>query len=183
MVSATDGIAPRLRQPRWRIRPRARKVIMVIHLIAAVGLLGEVWTLVVLNLYSTLAAGDELARSAYELMGVLVFTGGIPLSMIALLTGIMVGLTSHWGVLRHYWVFTTLMLLIGVIFVGMFLFDPDAMAAAIEEDSLTDAQQWRQVSAVSAQLVMLVTATALSVFKPKGRIGLWSSGSAGRDPE
>lgn len=170
MATGTAGATAAPARARWRARPRTRKTILVIHLIAALGLLGEVWTLVTLNLYSILTSDEELARSAYELMGVLVFAGGIPLSMLALITGILVGLTTHWGVLRHYWVFATLLLLIGVISVGMFAFNPEAMAAAAEAGSLSSGQQWGQFTAVAAQLVMLITATALSVFKPRGRI-------------
>ncbi|AYY12601.1 hypothetical protein EF847_07660 [Actinobacteria bacterium YIM 96077] len=171
----------RSRPPTNRLRPHTRKTILVIHVIASVALLGEVWTLVALNLYSTLAADNELARAAYQLMDVLVFAGGIPLSMTALVTGVALALGSHWGLVRHYWVFAKLLLLIAVICLGMFLFQPGVMAQAIEQGSESDTQQWRQVLVVTAQLIMLVTATTLSVFKPKGRIG-WRSQRAARSP-
>lgn len=164
----------RLRTSANRLRPRARKTITVVHIIASVSLLGEVWALVALNLYSTLAADTELAHAAYRLMAVLVFAGGIPLSMTALATGITLALGSHWGLARHYWVFGKLLLLIAVICLGMFLFQPSVVAAAFEAGSPSDGQQWRQVCVVAAQLLLLVTATTLSVFKPKGRIGWWS---------
>lgn len=156
-----------------RLRPRSRKTILVIHIAASVALLGEVWVLVALNLYATLAAGAELAYAAYRLMGVLVFAGGIPLSMTALVTGVALALGSHWGLARHYWVFGKLLLLVGVICLGMFLFQPEAMAAAMAEGATSDGQQWRQVFVVVTQLLMLVAATGLSVFKPKRRIGWW----------
>lgn len=153
-----------------RLRPRPRKTIVVIHVIASVALLGEVWGLVALNLYATTTADRELAHAAYRLMEVLVFAGGIPLSMIALISGIVLAVGSHWGLVRHYWVFAKLLLLIAVILVGMFLFQPLAMASAFEAGTQTETQQWRQVAVVATQVIMLVTATALSVFKPKGRI-------------
>lgn len=157
-----------------RLRPGVRKTVMVIHIIASVALLGEVWTLVTLNLYSTLAADAELAHAAYRLMEVLVFAGGIPLSMTALVTGVTLALGSHWGLARHYWVFGKLLLLVAVICLGMFLFQPGVVATAIEQGARPDGEQWRQASVVATQLLMLVTATTLSVFKPKGRIGWWS---------
>jgi hypothetical protein len=141
----------------------------------SVALLGEVWGLVALNLYATatIDSDRELARSAYRLMEVLVFAGGIPLSLLALVTGVVLAVTSHWGLVRHYWVFTKLLLLIAVILSGMLLFQPAPTAAAIADGSVSDGQQVRQVAVVAVQLGMLGTATVLAVFKPRRRIGWW----------
>ncbi|MEV0379229.1 hypothetical protein [Nonomuraea sp. NPDC050643] len=153
------------------MRPRIRKTVLVIHVIASVALLGEVWGLVVLNTAAALTKDLELAHAAYRLMPLLVFAGGIPLSLTALLTGITLGLTSHWRLFRHYWVTAKLVLLVAVICAGMFLFDPEGMAAVTEGGRAAGAtRQWGQVAALSAQIVMLMTATALSVFKPRGAI-------------
>ncbi|MEV4081802.1 hypothetical protein AB0J43_16175 [Nonomuraea fuscirosea] len=55
-----------------------RKTIVVIHVIASVALVGEVWGLVVLNTAATLANDPALTHSAYRMMSPLVFAGGIP---------------------------------------------------------------------------------------------------------
>lgn len=158
---------------RTRLRPPVRKTVLTVHILASVALTGEVWALVALNLYSTVAAGTELAGMAYRLMSVMVFAGGIPLSLLALAAGVILGLGTHWGVVRHGWVLAKLVLLVGVIVVGMVLFRPEAMAAAAADGTLSTGQQRWQVVVVATQLAMLVTATALSVFKPKGRLR-WS---------
>lgn len=150
---------------RRRPRPAIRKTILVIHIAASVALMGEVWALVVLNLSATLTGEAGLARTAYRLMERLVFAGGIPLSLTALASGIALALAGGWGLTRHIWLLAKLLLLIAVICVGIFLFDPAGMAAA---DPPAGAR-WGQVGAVAAQLVMLLTATTLSVFKPRGR--------------
>ncbi|WP_431913697.1 hypothetical protein [Nonomuraea jabiensis] len=149
------------------MRPRIRKTVMVIHVIASVALVGEVWGLVVLNTAAALTKDAGLAHAAYRLMPALVFAGGIPLSLIALISGITLGLTSHWGLFRYYWVAAKLVLLVAVICVGMFLFDPEGMAAAIV---LPASRQWGQVAALGTQIAMLVTATTLSVLKPRRRL-------------
>ncbi|WP_242910124.1 hypothetical protein [Actinomadura terrae] len=162
---------------RWRPRPSVRKSILALHIAASVALLGEVWGLVVLNLTATLTDDTGLARAAYRLMGALVFAGGIPLSLFALASGIALGVGSHWGIARHAWVFAKLLLLIGVILCGMLLFTPeamaDAMAGAARGGARPEGRQWAQVAVVSAQLAMLLTATGLSVFRPRGRLR-WS---------
>ncbi|MFC4011896.1 hypothetical protein ACFOY2_32015 [Nonomuraea purpurea] len=152
------------------MRPRIRKSVTVIHVIVSVALLGEVWGLVVLNT-AALTMDPEPAHAAYRLMPLLVFAGGIPLSLTALTTGVTLALTSHWGLFRHYWVMAKLVLLVAVICVGMLLFDPEGMAAATEGATAAPAaRQWGQVTALGAQIVMLMTATALSVFKPRRKL-------------
>ncbi|MEV0235190.1 hypothetical protein [Nonomuraea sp. NPDC050786] len=156
----------------WRqvsaVRSRIRKTVMVIHIVASVALLGEVWGLVVLNTAAAMTKDTGLAHAAYRLMPGLVFAGGIPLSLTALATGVILGLTSHWGLFRHYWVTAKLVLLVAVICVGMFLFDPEGMAALTEGGAAAPAsRQWGQIAALGAQVAMLMTATALSVFKPR----------------
>lgn len=158
----------------WRPRPSVRKSITVVHVVSSVALLGEVWGLVLLNLTATLTADAALGHSAYRLMSVLVFGGGIPLSFTALASGIALALGSPWGLARHYWVFAKLLLLIAVILAGMLLFQPEIMADATAGGaSASGGRQWAQVAIVSCQLVMLLTSTGLSVFKPRGRIR-WS---------
>ncbi|MFI9839787.1 hypothetical protein ACIHFD_22330 [Nonomuraea sp. NPDC051941] len=153
------------------MRPSIRKTVMVIHVIASVALVGEVWGLVVLNTAAALTKDAGLAHAAYRLMPALVFAGGIPLSLIALISGITLGLTSHWGLFRYYWVAAKLVLLVAVICVGMFLFDPEGMAAATEGGAAVPAtRQWGQVAALGTQIAMLMTATTLSVFKPRRKL-------------
>ncbi|HEX4816445.1 MAG TPA: hypothetical protein VFV66_27205 [Nonomuraea sp.] len=150
--------------------PRIRKTVLVIHIVVSVALVGEVWGLVALNTAATLTKDLELAHAAYRLMPVLVFAGGIPLSMTALVTGIVLGLGSHWGLFRYYWVTIKLVLLVAVICVGMFLFDPTGMAAVIEGGQADGARQWGQVVVLGTQIVMLLVSTALSVFKPRWKL-------------
>lgn len=162
------------------MRSRIRRTIVVIHVIVSVALLGEVWGLVVLNTAAALTKDLELAHAAYRLMPLLVFAGGIPLSLIALITGITLGLTSHWGLFRYYWVVIKLVLVVAVIGVGMLLFDPEGMAAVTSGGRAAEpARQWGQVAVLSTQIVMLMTATTLSVFKPRRKIREPSARMAG----
>jgi hypothetical protein len=151
--------------------PRIRKTVMVIHIVVSVALLGEVWGLVVLNTAAALTKDLELAHAAYRLMPALVFAGGIPLSLAALISGITLALTSHWRLFRYYWTAAKLVLLVAVICVGMFLFDPEGMATATAgPTAAASGRQWGQVALLGTQIVMLMTATALSVFKPRRKL-------------
>ncbi|MFD0905592.1 hypothetical protein [Actinomadura sediminis] len=155
----------------WRPRPNVRKTLLLVHVLASVALAGEVWALVMLNLTATLTDDAALVGPAYRLMPVLVYGGGIPLSFLALISGIVLGLGSKWGVLRHWWVFGKLLLLITTILFGALLGQPEAMAEAAADGTLpAAARRWREVAVVAAQLVMLLAATGLSIFKPRGRV-------------
>jgi hypothetical protein len=169
-MSVTHGDPPAHVSQRWRLKPGLRKALLTLHIALAVGLLGEVWALMVLNTYSTLTPDQELARSAYRLMEVLVFASGIPFSVLTLIIGIVLAVTSPWGLTRYYWVFVKLLLALAVPLFGMFLFQPAVRAAAIEAGTSATGDQWLQVTVVTTQLVMLVAATTLAVFKPRWRL-------------
>ncbi|MFE3460265.1 hypothetical protein ACFXKD_22185 [Nocardiopsis aegyptia] len=160
------------RRPRGTGRPtlpvRLRRAVLTVHVISSVGLLGEVWVLVVLTTVAARDGDTEFARTAYRLLSVLVFAGGIPLSLTALATGLVLALGTRWGLFRYVWVFAKLVALVGVIAIGAALFAPEELAVA---DGLTASRQWGQTAAVTAQAVLLVTATVLSVHKPRWRIG------------
>ncbi|QFG26561.1 hypothetical protein [Actinomadura sp. WMMB 499] len=166
---AAPGAGPAGRA--WRPRPAVRKTLVLVHVVASVALAGSVWGLVLLNLTATLTTDAALVEPAYRLVTVLVFGGGIPLSFISLASGIALGLGSRWGVLRHWWVFAKLLLLVTTILFGALLGQPEAMAGAVADGTLPSAaRRWREVAVVAAQLAMLLTATGLSVFKPRGRV-------------
>lgn len=169
-AGAVDTAAGTAARRRWTLRPRARKTVTVVHVISSVALLGEVWGLVVLNLTATLDGDLALGHAAYRLMSVLVFAGGVPFTLIALASGVALALGGRWGLVRHWWVLAKLLLLLGVLFAGMLLFQPEQMAAATGDGARPSGRQWEQVAVVSGQLSMLVAAAALSVFKPRGRV-------------
>lgn len=114
---------------RMRLCPRVRRALLTGHVIAGVGLLGSVAVVLAINVRAASTANADLAASSYELLAMLTLLFGIPLSVIALATGVMLGLSSYWGVVRHAWVATKLVLLIGVLLVGALVLGPgtDAM--------------------------------------------------------
>jgi hypothetical protein len=158
-ASATAGRA------RMRLRPRVRRALLTAHIVAGVGLLGSVAVVLAINVRAATTADADLAASSYELLAMLTLAFGIPLSVVALATGVMLGLSSHWGVWRHAWVATKLALLIGVLLVGALVLGPgtDAMR---DGDGGAEA---RLIVGASYDVAALMLATGLSVFKPRRR--------------
>lgn len=150
-----------------------RKVLLTIHITSAVALLGSTAGYLVLAARAVTRDDQANAHALYEAAGQLPLVLGIPLSFVALVSGILTGLTSKWGVLRHWWVLAKLLLLVGVVLLGALLNSTmtDTMLAATAPDGDgDDSAGWVLVGSLTAQLVMLSTATALSVFKPGGRV-------------
>jgi hypothetical protein len=152
----------------WRLSPRARRTVTTIHIVSGVGLLGATSATLLLAING--AATDEVAfaDSIYRLMSLNSAVFGIPLSMLSLVTGIVLGLGTRWGVLRHWWTTLKLLLILGVLVNGSLMIGPTV-------DELRDAPmaagaQTRAVFAAALSAAMLLTATSLSVFKPGGRL-------------
>ena len=139
---------------------RTRRVVLSLHIVGGVGLLG-VCAVIVLAHLRALTMDDPVP--AYEL---LVSTPllGIPLSFLSLVTGVILGLGSKWGLLRYRWVTVKLVLNLSVIVVGALLLGPQTAAMA----DGTGGSQTALVLGSAYDVAALLLATGLSVFKPGG---------------
>jgi hypothetical protein len=137
---------------------RIRRTVLTLHIAGGVGLLG-VCAVIVLADVRALTLADP--QPAYELM-VSTPLLGIPLSFLSLITGVVLGLTSKWGVLRYRWVTTKLLLNVSVILVGALVLGPQTAAMADDGSGSAAALVVGSVYDVLA----LSLATGLSVFKP-----------------
>ena len=151
--------------PMFRLGSRARRAVLTLHIIASVGLLGDVAAIVAINVRAATTPDAQLAASAYELLRVFPVLFGIPLSLTSLATGLALGLSSKWGVLRYWWVTAKLLLNVSVILVGAFVIGPTTTAMVDGRDS----SETVLILASSYDVVALVLATGLSVFKPGRR--------------
>jgi hypothetical protein len=88
---------------------------------------------------------------------------GIPLSFAALISGLILGLGSKWGVLRHAWVTAKLVLLLSVILIGAVVIGP----ATSEMQTGTGDAETRLIAAAAWDVLALALATTLSVYKPR----------------
>jgi Predicted integral membrane protein (DUF2269) len=147
-----------------KLSPRSRKTLTTVHVAGSVGLLGATASTLLLALAAAATADPEHAQSAYRLMSLQSAVFGIPLSFLSLLSGIALGLGTHWGVLKHWWVTGKLLLIVGVILNGALDIGPSV-------DALRDGggAELQPVLAAALSVLMLVAATGLSVFKPGRR--------------
>jgi hypothetical protein len=160
-VSAAGHAGPATR----RLSARARKSLLTLHIGASVALIGSGAGITALSLIATGERAAD-AQVIYEAARTLVFTLGIPLSFISLLSGIALGLGTRWGVLVHRWTTAKLGLQLAIIGCGGLVIRP-AMDSLIDGG---DAAEWTMVAGAAFNTACAVVAVGLAVFKPGGRL-------------
>ncbi len=162
---ATSPAAPA--QPRWPVSRSVRRSLLTVHIVASVSLLGDSAGFLAVAVRGATTDDPALAASSYELLEMFSIVFGIPLSMIALASGLALGCATKWGVLRHWWVMAKLLLVVSVIVVGALVIGP---SLALMQDG-TGGRETALILAPAWQVLALLVATGLSVFKPGGRRG------------
>lgn len=90
-----------------------QKLNLTAHVTCSVGWLGAVASFLVLSIAGLTSQNKEIVRAAYLAMNLVGQFIIVPLSLAALLTGLVQSLGSHWGLFRHYWVIVKFTLTIG----------------------------------------------------------------------
>ncbi len=155
--------------------PPLRKTLLALHVVASVGWLGSVAAFLVLSLLAAYGSDPETVRSAYVSMDPVGWWAVVPLDLLALLTGFALALATPWGLLRHYWVATKLVLTIlgtGLLLMHQTMVVQQVAALASSGAPLADGSLHHMgvqlAWTAGFGLLLLVTLTALSVFKPWG---------------
>jgi uncharacterized membrane protein len=164
-AAADDGAGRRCDLASMPMSPQLRRAVLTVHIVASVGLLGECAGILAINVRAATTGDPALAAASYELLGMFSVLFGIPLSMASLVTGLALGLGTKWGVLRHWWVTTKLLLILSVVVVGALVIGP--AVAAMREGRGGDESVLILASAYD--VLALSLATGLSVYKPGRR--------------
>jgi hypothetical protein len=165
-------------RPSRRLPRRWRNLLLTIHIVVAVGALGTDTILLTLAVTGLASRDPELIRAAYLAMDLLVSTVLVPLALAALGTGVLLGLGTRWGLVRHYWVLTKLALTLVLASAAVFVLRPSLNQAAASALALPLAElptagigqvAVRAATAPAVGVLLLTTAVALAVSKPWGR--------------
>lgn len=157
------------------MKPLFRKVGLTVHLIFSVGWLGAVIAYLPLAVTGLTTTDPDKVRIAYGAMEQIGWFAIIPLCLGSLVTGLWQSLTTEWGLFRHYWIIAKLVLtLISTIILLLHMPAVSRVAAMASEMTLPIAapgvlRTQLLVHAVGG-LVVLVAITAISIFKPWGKI-------------
>lgn len=149
---------------------RQRDLAVTAHVIASVGWLGSVLVFLVLAVAGLVRDGAG-ANAMYLALQVVGWNAIVPACLASFATGLLVSLGTRWGLFRHYWVVIKLvMTVIATLFLLLHTRPIDELARAATTDSIAHHHGLRVqlVMDSAAALVVLVVATVLAVFKPRG---------------
>ncbi|HEX6989685.1 MAG TPA: DUF2269 family protein [Bacillota bacterium] len=142
-----------------------RKLLLTVHIIVSVGLLGDSAGYLAVAIRAAAASDPAIAEVSYRTLRMFAYVFGIPLSFAALLTGLLLGFGTPWGVFRYPWVVAKLLLIVSVIAVGALVLN-GGMDAMISGRGGAEGQL---IAGAAYDVVALMVATALSVYKPGRR--------------
>jgi hypothetical protein len=153
--------------------PSLRKLTLTAHVTSSVGWMGAVACFLALAIVGLTGREDHAVRAAYVAMQVTTWAVIVPLCLASLLTGLIESLATPWGLFRHYWVLAKLALTALATVVLLMHTQPIgvlAHAAAQATFASADLQSTRIQLLVdaAAALFVLLLATVLAIYKPRG---------------
>jgi hypothetical protein len=158
--------------------PAVRKLALTAHVTSSVGWLGAVASFTALAITGLTSTDAQLVRAAYLAANVVTQSIIVPLSLASLVTGIVQSLGTPWGLFRHYWVLIKLVLTVlatALLFVHT---RPISYLSTVALEGALSAEvrsiQIQLAVDASAAIGVLLVATVLAVYKPRGltRYGL-----------
>ena len=97
--------------------PRLRKFALTAHITFSVGWLGAVVPYLALAIVGLTSHDAQIVRAAYLSMELIGWFVIVPLSLAALLSGVVQSLGTSWGLFRHWWIVAKLLLTTGATIV------------------------------------------------------------------
>lgn len=158
------------------IKTGLRKFMLTLHISSSVGWLGSVIGFLVLVVAALTTDAEQTVRASWLAMELIGWFAIVPLSFASLLTGLILSLSTPWGLLRHYWVlFKFLLTIIATIVLLLNMQTVSFFAATTAETGIDNLNGlWGELLHSGGGLLVLLLITILSVYKPRGltRYGL-----------
>lgn len=174
MTSSTQASAAGTSRRSLPLMPRRiRKIILTLHVIFAVGWLGTDFAMLDLGITGFSSSSLETMRESYLSMERIGGFVVIPVALCAVLTGILLGLGTRWGLLRYHWVTVKLVIGLGALTLAALPLQIQLHTAATavqKTGATTDIGfvQYTLVIAPSLALIIYSSNVVLSIYKPWG---------------
>ena len=153
--------------------PRLRKLALTAHVACSVGWLGAVAASLGLGVVGLASQDPPTVRGAYLVLEPIGWVVLVPLAFASLLTGLVQSLGTHWGLFRHYWVLFKLLInvsasIVLLLYMQTLGYLADAAAATSSSGDLIALRNPSPVLHAGLALLLLLVATTLAVYKPRG---------------
>jgi hypothetical protein len=167
----------------WRLGARTRKSVLVVHLVSVGSWIGLDVAMAVVIFTSILTDDDRVRALAYQALELFVVWPLFVSGMVCLLSGILLGLGTKYGLLRYWWVAVKLGL--NLLLTALVLLSLRGGIAELAEEGRRLAAGGQVLVGVSDMIyppivspTCLLIAVLLAVFKPWGRIRRQEPGRA-----
>jgi len=150
--------------------PGLRKFVLTVHLTSSVGWIGAVVAYLALGVSAVASREAQTVRAAWIAMELTGWFVIVPLSLAALLTGLLMSLGTPWGLFRHYWVLITLVLTVLATIVLLLHMPTVSVLADVarEADEADLGGLGGDLFHAGGGLLVLLVITVLNVYKPRG---------------
>lgn len=155
------------------MKPGLRKLTLTAHIVLAIGWLGSVAAYLSLAIAGLNTNDPQLAQGIYPSMEIIARYVIVPLSIATVGIGLLESLGTPWGLFRHWWVLAKFALTTIATAVLLKHVEVISEMAASARGTLLSPEDFRDVRIqlvvhAAGGLLVLLTATVLSVYKPWG---------------
>lgn len=163
----------------YRLSLKKKQLLITIHVISIICWFGGVFCMFMLGLYMLNAENGEQLYYTLENMHLVDVMLIRYTALVALLSGLALSLWTNWGLFHYYWIVTKLILTICLILFGIAYLSPWLSQLLREADqgrslALVNAafldKSYSLLGGAIANIVALAFMTAISYFKPFGKI-------------
>jgi hypothetical protein len=152
--------------------PGQRRLALTAHVVSSVGWFGAVAVFLALSIAGLISSDAQMVRADYRVMESITWFVIVPLCLASVLTGLVSSLGTPVGLFRYYWVVIKLLMTIPSTIVLLVHMRPIGLVSRVAaERALSSADlglQIQMVAAAGVALLVLIAATAVSVYKPRG---------------
>lgn len=158
---------------RWQ-----RNLLLTIHIMFSGIMLGNMAIFLVLNITAAATGDPDLFRACWRIMNVLADSSVRASTIGAVVTGVLLSVLTHWGLVRYYWIIAKELLTIGAIavnFIGMHGWTLKALRltesaglGAWQHPDFADIRLTLFIG-IGFQIAALAAMFLLSVYKPWGK--------------
>ncbi|CAM5780763.1 MULTISPECIES: hypothetical protein [Brevibacillus] len=163
----------------YKLSIRKKQLIIIIHVLSVVCWLGGAMVMLLLGMYMLKAENGEQLYYTLDNMHLVDVVFIRYTAVVALLTGIVLSVWTNWGLFKHYWILIKLILTVSLIGFGIgYMADWLSQIVRIAEQerflALGDAAflntSYSLIGGAIANIVSLIFMTAITYFKPFGKI-------------
>lgn len=151
--------------------PKIRKFMLVSHITFSVSWIGAVVCFLVFAISGLNNTDAQVLSSNYYAMNLIAQFVIVPLAFATLISGIVQGLGTNWGLIQHYWVVAKLSITVVstvVLLLKLRLINELASAGLDIGNPLFSQARLELIVHAAGGILLLIIATVLSVYKPKG---------------